>query len=85
MQFASSLLLQLNTLKQKTHDGWIHSSSSWILLDSENYMTITTDAVGKGSHGQTTPFLVKPNMDLHPCLSFVAKSITNLHYPSRAL
>ena len=78
--FANSLLLQLNTPKQKTHDGWIHSSSSWLLLDWENCTTITTDAVGKGNHGQITPFLVKPNMCLHPCLSFISKSITNLHY-----
>ena len=73
------------TPSSKTHDGWIHSSSSWLLLDWENCMTITTVPLQKGSHSWPTQFFLRPNMDPQPCLSIFWKIITNLHYPPGAI
>ena len=73
------------TPSSKTHDGWIHSSSSWLLLDWENCTTIPTVPLQIGSHGWPTQFFLRPNMDPQPCLSILSKIITNLHYPPGAL
>ena len=73
------------TPSSKTHDGWIHSSSSWLLLDWENCTTITTVPLQKGSHGWATQFFLRLNTDPQPCLSILSKIITSLHYPPGAL